>query len=197
VGSLAPPAAFGGALCGTGLGGTFIQPDGPNGTCRLIFDVAKNGGGLSDSVVGGVLALLKSLRLDIRIVAEADQGDLDAVETFVQSIGVNPQGGNDPADPGAPCVPFAKLDDLADFWQGPKGTFKIPDGVNETAIGVTPTSKVCFTITPVANTTIPQTEAAQVYTALLKVRAKNGASPFEIPLGTPRTVAFIVPPSPQ
>lgn len=201
--TVSPLTAFNGQKCGTGLSGTFVSPDGPGtpadpgGTCRLVFDVAKDGSGLSTSVISGVVALLKSIRLDVRVLAEADPGPVDAVDTFIQSISVNAFGGTDAAEPGFPCIPLSALNQLADIWQGPKGLSKVQDAVNESALGITPTQKICFNVVPIPNTTIPQIAGAQVFSAQLRVKAKNGVAPGELSLGTPRQIAFIVPPAPQ
>jgi hypothetical protein len=204
TGSDVPPSAFGGAQCGTGLLGTFIAPDGPpsddapGGTCRLVFDVNKDGTGVSSSVVSGVVALLKSLKLDVRPLASADPNDsLDAVDTFIDSIAVSASGGDDEAEPGSPCIALNAVQQLSDQWLGPKGIVHLQDGVNETARGVVPSQKICFTIVPKPNTSIPQDASPHVYHAVLTIRAKNGAAPTELVLGLPREIAFIVPPAPQ
>jgi hypothetical protein len=203
VASTVSPSAFGGTKCGTGLAGGFVNPDGPGtmsdpgGTCRLVFDISTDGSGLSATVVSGVVALLKSIRLDVRVLAEPDPGPIDSVDTFIQSISVNAFGGNDEAEPGLPCIPLSALSQLADIWSGPKGLSKVQDAVNESALGITPTQKICFNVVPIPNTTIPQTAGAQVFTAQLKVKAKNGGAPTELSLGTPRQIAFIIPPAPQ
>ncbi len=201
--SIVSPTAFNGALCGTGLLGSFIVPDGPQtmsdpaGTCRLVFDISKDGTGLSTTVVNGVVALLKSLRLDIRVLASSEQGQVDTVDTFIQSISVNAFGGNDEGEPGQPCVPLSALIQLADIYAGPKGLNKMQDAVNESALQVTPTQKICFNVVPIPNTTIMQVQGAQVFKAVLTLKAKNGAAPIELAVGTPREIAFIVPPAPQ
>jgi hypothetical protein len=201
--SSVPSSAFGGALCQTGLAGSFIPPDGPmtpsapGGSCRLVFDISSNGAGLSTSVVTGVKAVLKSVKLDLRALASPDAGSVDAVDTFVASISVAAAGGNDPAEPGVPCVALNAVQQLADIWSGPKGLTKAQDGVNETALAVTPGQKVCFKITPKPNTSIPLAAGAQVFKASLSVKAKSSAAAQEIGVGTPREIAFIIPPSPQ
>jgi hypothetical protein len=203
VGSNVPPSAFGGALCGTGLGGSFIAPDGPmtpdspGGSCRLIFDITSSGAGLSSSVTSGVKAVLKSVKLDLRALASPEPGPVDAVDTFIQTVAVAAAGGNDPAEPGVPCVALNAVQQLTDIWSGPKGLLKMQDGVNETALAVVPGQKVCFKVVPKPNTTIPQQAGAQVFKAYLTVKAKNGAAPEEISVGSAREIAFIIPPSPQ
>ncbi|MBK8258717.1 MAG: hypothetical protein IPK82_39425 [Polyangiaceae bacterium] len=202
--SYVPTSAFGGVKCATGLFGSFLQnPDGPivpgspGGTCRLVFDITTDGDGLSQSVVAGVKALLKSIRFDMRVIAVPDGGAVDAVDTFIEKIQVNASGGDDPAEPGMPCLQLDAVMQLADIWEGPKGLNKVQDAVNETALGITPGQKICFKVVPKPNTNFPQTAGAQVFHASLTIRAKNGISPSELVLGAPREIAFIVPPAPQ
>ncbi|MEZ4294749.1 MAG: hypothetical protein R3B70_07210 [Polyangiaceae bacterium] len=127
VESYVPATTFGGTKCATGLFGSFLaNPDGPivpgspGGTCRLVFDITSNGDGLSQSVVAGVKALLKSIRFDMRVVAAPDGAAVDAVDTFIEKIQVNAGGGDDPAAPGQPCLQLDALLQLADIWSGPK-----------------------------------------------------------------------------
>jgi hypothetical protein len=203
TGSYAPPSVFSGSQCATGLAGTFIQPDGPatpeapGGTCRLIFDVTTEGVGMSSSIVSGVRALLKSIKMNLRALAAHSQGSVDSVDTFIQSIAVNAPGGNDEAEPGVPCFALNPVQQLTDLWTGPKGIINLPDGINETALGVVPSQKICFKVLPKPNTMFPQGPAPQVFKAVLTIKAKNGASPTELILGAPREIAFIIPPSPQ
>ena len=204
TGSYVPPSAFGGVKCATGLFGSQIAapdgpitPDAPAGNCRLIFDITTAGDGMSSSIVAGVKAMLKTIRMDMRVVAAPDGAAVDAVDTFVDTIAVNAGGGDDPGAPGEPCLQLDAVKQLADFWQGPKGLTKVQDAINETALGVTPGQKICFKLVPKSNTTFPQTDAAQVFHATLTIRAKNGLSPSELVLGLPRDIVFIVPPAPQ
>jgi hypothetical protein len=201
TGSNVPPSAFGVANhCMTGIGGTAIPaPDGPGDTCRLVFDGYHNGDGLSEQVVKGVEAFLKGLVLDMRVVAVSDPPEaplfVDSVDEFVTSVTVSQNGGNDPTDPGVPCVTVVGAK-LADKWKGPKGLVSGPDTYNETVLQVTPTTKICFTVTPKINSTVPQTTVAQVFHAVLQVKARRSAKD-EINVGQPRDVMFVVPPKPQ
>lgn len=203
TGSNVPPSAFGGAQCATGLSGSFLPPDGPitadapGGSCRLIYDTTSAGLGISSSVESGVTAVLTSVKLDLRALAAPDAGAVDAVDTFIESVSVDAGGGDDPVEPGVPCVALSAVSQLTDIWSGPKGIIKMQDAVNETALGVTPGQKVCFKVVPKPNTTVPQVAGAQVFKATLTVKAKNGISPVELVLGAPREIAFIVPPAPQ
>jgi hypothetical protein len=205
TGAYVPASAFGGVQCGTGLAGTFLPPDGPatpdnpGGTCRLVFDVAKNGTGMTTSVVTGVKALLQSLKLDVRVLAQPEPNDpLDAVDTFIDTIEVYAPGGDDPAEPGVPCFSLDPVKQLKDVWQGAKGLVKVQDGINETALGIVPSQKICFKVIPKPNVTIQQQgDTVQVYTADLLVRATRAGWPGELVLGSPHAIAFIVPPAPQ
>jgi hypothetical protein len=203
TGSYVSPSVFGGAQCATGLAGAFLLPDGPitaddpGGTCRLIFDVTSGGLGVSNSIVNGVKALLRGIKMNLRVLASPLPGPVDAVDTFIQSIAVNAPGGDDEAEPGVPCFALNPVLQLTDLWTGPKGLINLPDGVNETALGVVPSQKICFKVIPKPNNAFPQQMAPQVFKAVLIVKAKNGSAPNELTLGTPREIAFIVPPSPQ
>lgn len=201
--SYAPPSAFGGISCPTGLGGSLVLPDGPAtmldpaGTCRLVFDVTTSGNGVSASVVSGVQAVLKSIHLDLRALATPDAGPVDAVDSFIETIAVNASGGNDESEPAVPCFALNPVLQLTDIWSGPKGLLQVQDAVNETALGIVPTQKICFKVTAKQNDLVPQTTGPQVFKATLIVKAKNGAAPTELLVGTPKEIAFIVPPSPQ
>lgn len=203
--SYVPPSAFGGLLCGTGLNGSFVNPDGPmtaeapGGTCRLIFDISTAGNGLNDVTIdNGVKALLKSIKLDVRALITPNFNDpIDSVDSFIDKIAVNAPGGDDPAEPGTPCLSLNAVMQLTDIWAGPKGDSKMQDGVNETALGIIPGQKVCFQIVPKTNMTITQNAGAQIFKATLTIKAKNGIAPSELTLGTPREVLFVVPPAPQ
>jgi len=197
--SYVSPDAFGGS-CMTGIGGTPIAaPDGPGGTCRLVFDVYQDGDGLSERVVDAVRGLLKGLLLDMRVVAISDPVVpplyVDSVDEFIDTVTVSQNGGDDPTDPGVPCVTVPGQA-LADHWKGPKGLEAAPDTYNETVLGVVPTTKICFNVVPKPNTTVQPVNQAQVFHAVLQVRARKSAS-SEIDLGEPRDVLFVVPPKPQ
>lgn len=199
TGSYVSPAAFGGA-CMTGIGGSAIPaPDGPGGSCRLVFDVYQNGDGLTERIADGITSMLKGLLLDMRVVAISDPVEpplfVDSVEEFIEHVTVNQMGADDPTDPGVPCwmVPSSKL---ADKWSGAKGMVSGPDAWNETVLQVVPTTKICFDVVPKTNTTVPQTNVVQVFHAVLQVRAKK-SDKSEINLGQPRDVLFVVPPKPQ
>ncbi|HEX7601802.1 MAG TPA: hypothetical protein VF316_09360, partial [Polyangiaceae bacterium] len=204
VQSYVSPKAFGGVKCATGVLGSLGPLDGPmtaddpSGTCRLIFDITQDGSGMTATVQSGLVALLKSVHLDIRPLAAPDPNDpIDAVDTFVQSIAVNASGGPDAQEPATPCVQIDPVNQRKDVWTGPKGLVKVQDGIDETALAIIPTQKICFTIIPIQNSSVPQDAMPHVFKAILTLKGKNGAAPAEIPLGQPREIAFIVPPAPQ
>lgn len=197
--SYVSPSAFGGS-CATGIGGAWLsQPDGPNGTCRLVFDVYHDGSGLNESIVNAVQGTLKGLLLDMRVVAISDPVAaplfVDSVDEFIDHVTVSQNGGDDPTDPGVPCV-IVPSQSLADRWKGPKGLEAAQDMFNESVLGVVPTTKICFNVFPKPNSTVPPAAEAQVFHAVLQVRAKKAAN-AEIDLGAPRDVLFVVPPKPQ
>jgi hypothetical protein len=199
--SVAPISAFEG-ICRTQLAGQPIPvPDGPNGTCRLVFNIKKDGTGLGDRIIDGVKALLKSLVLDVRVMAipeapSAANDFVDSVDAFIQSVEVEPSGGEDPTAPGVVCelIPLGKLFDL---WSGPKGVLQSGDTLNETISGAKPTTRVCYKVTPRVNTDVEATNKAQVYRATLQVRARANPNAPEINFGPPRELLFVVPPLAQ
>lgn len=197
--SFVHPSAFGGA-CTTGIGGVPLpQPDGPNGTCRLVFDVYKNGDGLTERIVDAIQGLLKGLLLEMRVVAVSDPVEpplfVDTVDEFVSHVTVSQSGGDDPTEPGVPCF-IVNSSSLADKWSGPKGWVQGGDTHNETVLDVVPTTKICFNVFPKMNVTVPATDEAQVFHAQLQVKARRSQD-SEIDLGQPRDVLFVVPPKPQ
>ena len=193
-----PPYAFGAATCNTALGGNALAaPDGPGGTCRLVFDINKNGTGLTDRLVDGIKALLKTIVFDVRIVAISDVGTpVDTVDTFVDHVEVVAMGGQDVAQPTVPCLQLPPTK-VTDKWTGPKGQTKGGDGFNETIKAVVPTTKICFSVVPTANTTIPATKGVQVFHAVLQLRAAKNTNGGEVDFGAPRDLLFVIPPSPQ
>jgi hypothetical protein len=184
----------------TGLGGTPLSaPDGPNGTCRLVFDIYNNGDGLSQRIIGGIQAMLKGMLLEMRVVAISDlpaaPAYVDSVDEFISNVTVSANGGSDPTEPGVACV-IVTANQLDDKWSGPKGYLPVPDIYNETVRDVTPTTKICFAVEPKMNATVPPTNQAQVFHAVLQVRAKRGNGK-EIDMGPPRDLMFVVPPRAQ
>jgi len=147
--------------------------------------------------VSGVQALLKGIKMNLRVLASPVPAAVDTVDTFIESVAVNAPGGSDEAEPGVPCFSLNAVQQLTDQWTGPKGLVNLADGVNETALGVIPGQKICFKLIPKPNTSFPQGPAPQVFKAVLTVKARNGAAATELLLGAPREIAFIIPPSPQ
>lgn len=210
--STVPPDAFGGGApykCRTGLSGNpLAAPDGANGSCRLVFDLSSTAPDIGTVMLSGVTALAQSLTLDIRVMAIPDASPpaaVDAVDSFMSSVQVeiHPAGFKDPTDPTVPCIDVsenaADATHAEDNWTGAKGITPGSDALHlwDTVTAVRPPTKICFRVVPQDNVVVPQTTQAQVFHAVLQVRAKNGQNPVEIDFGAPRDVLFVVPPLPQ
>lgn len=201
--SLALPKVFQGA-CKTTLGGNAISiPDGPDGTCRMIFDVPRQtGDGISQRVIDGVRALLKSFVIDVRVVAERDEqlvdDDIDTVDDFIQYIEVH-SGGFDPNDTSLPCIVVNPGINTADNYTGPKGEHVGNDGRYETVKGAVADTRVCFNVVPKQNTKFPPKDTVQIFHAVLqlKARANTSTTTPELNFGVARDIVFVVPPKPQ
>jgi hypothetical protein len=202
TGSLVPPSAFGGSTCNTGLGGNAIpEPDGPEGTCRLVFDIREDGVGLSGRLADAVTALVKSLEYDVRVIAISDppsaqNGWIDSVDQFVEYVEVSVSGGDDPTDPLQPCavLPIARVKDA---WQGPKGLTPGGDTYWDTVQDVNATLKICYNLKVIPNTTIAPKDEIQIFHGVLQVRAHSATGSFELDFGVPRDVLFLIPATPQ
>ncbi len=201
TGSVVPPSAFGGSKCKTNPTGD-LAPDAPGGNCRLVFDLLDNisPSGISSRVTDAIKALLKSLKLDVRVTATSDpltpeNQFTDSIDTFVESIRARAEGGDDPTLPGATCV-VLPLGQVRDYWKGPKGALFGGDTVDETFQGIIPTQRVCFDIKVIPNTTIKPLPTVQTFRATLQVKAKVGKF-GEVKFGAPRDVLFVIPPTGQ
>lgn len=186
-----PPTAFGptSTTCATGIGGAVLAPDGPSGTCRLIFSVRKDGSGLGTSVVDGVAALLNAIKFDVHVQAIPDPGPVDSVDSFMLKVEPSPTGGTDPVT-GGMCVTFPSSA-LVDRYKTPKAAAGAGD-ISETITGLNPGPLYCFNVVPKPNTTVLATTAVQTFTAKLRVLAENGTT--TLTLGADREVLFLVPP---
>ncbi len=208
---VSPQEAFGGPLCQTNIAGGTLAPDGPNSTCRLIFSAYKNGTGVSQSVQKGIFALLSGIHIDVRVTALAAEppyltcaGTLyNAVDDFINHIEVYAPGNiPDPADPGYSCATI-DLSKLRDWYKGPRGVVggeppnDVPDSYDETAIDITPGTRICFKVVPNKNTICPQTAKVQVAQASLVVHAHNVGQSQDLIVGQPRDVFFVIPPKSQ
>ncbi len=202
VASTVPPRAWGATntLCKTGAAGNTIAPDGPNGTCRLVYDVYKNGSGITAVVVDGVKALLSSLVFDVRVVAVADDpsqinGFTDSVDAFVDHVEVSLSGGTDVTDPTNPNCVVLGPSQVADLYSGPAGIVGGGDTVYETVKAVSPPTKICYTVAVKTNQIAQLNAQPRVFHAVLQVKAKNVSG--ELDFGAPRDIIFVVPPLPQ
>lgn len=204
-----PLPAFGTVgQCKTDVFGGILPADGPEvppQSCRLIFSVYPNGAGTSDRIVDGVKALLRGIKVEVRVLAvsvtppflSCGAGLVDAVDDFIEYIEVFQQGQvEDPSAPGNFCETL-DINDLRDEWSGPRGVVMGPDSYNETATNVTPGIRICFKVQPKTNSLCPQKNQVQIAKASLLVKAKNEGQAVELDVGEPRDVFFVVPPTPQ
>jgi hypothetical protein len=196
TGSYVPKSAFSTvpASCKTGLDDGSVAPDGPGGTCRLVFQIHTNGSGLSNSIINGVKALLNAIAFDVHVRAykdPLDTGAVDPVDAFLESIPPEPTGGTDPVTKGI-CVTFSSTQ-LADKYMTPKAVLPAGD-IKETITGLNPGKLYCFSVVPKPNTTVTPKTTPQTFRALLDVVADK-AGGTSLTLGAPREVLFIVPPS--
>ncbi|MBI2394791.1 MAG: hypothetical protein HYV09_34800 [Deltaproteobacteria bacterium] len=193
--SYAPPSAFTGGTCKTGVGGATIAADGPLVAgvrqCRLVFSFNSSGSGLATSVVDGVVALLNSIKFDVYVEAYNGTGEtIDVVSSFMSKVEPQPTGGKDPVT-GSTCVTFPSTQ-LADLRNTPKALAGAGD-IAETIRQVNPGAYYCFAVVPKENTTIKPLSTPQTFRAWLKVLAVKPAG-GTFALGTDREVLFIVPP---
>jgi hypothetical protein len=195
--SHAPPSAFPGGTCKTGVGGAAVAADGPvvDGVrqCRLVFSINVDGSGLSTSIVDGVSALLNSIKFDVYVEAYNGAGEpIDVVTTFMEKVEPQPTGGTDPVT-GNACVTFPATQ-LADVRKTPKAIAGAGD-IKETILQVNPGAYYCFSVVPKPNTVVTAAASAKTYRAWLKVLAvRPPPVGGTFTLGADREVLFIVPP---
>ncbi|MEB2311865.1 MAG: hypothetical protein OZ921_17080 [Sorangiineae bacterium] len=237
--SYVEPSAFpgGGTDCYTDLGGNPIAPDQrdpslPSGAapslCRLIFSgynsTSPNAGqGVSTTVGSGIKALLRGIKLEVRVAAVTALGPIacdpgsgpvavDPIDAFLAEDYQDPDTGyievnapgqvEDPAAPGMFCETIDPLT-LRDYYSGARGVIggpppiDAPDTYNETITGVVPGIRVCFRVVPKMNELCPQKADVQIVTAQLVVYARNEGQAQELVVGQPRDVFFVIPPSYQ
>ena len=206
--SVVPPSAFNSSQCLTDVGGIPLPlPDYPPAPaipteCRLIFSAFKTGVGVGDTVIEGVKALLRGIKLEVRVLASNDLAfsqppGINPIEDFVDHIEVFAPGQvEDPSQLGAFCETLP-LADLRDQWSDVYGVVPGVDSYNETATNVVPGIRVCFRIFPKNNTLYAQTNQVQFARAFLTVKAKNEGQVDELDVGEPRDVFFVIPPNPQ
>ncbi|MBL8718144.1 MAG: hypothetical protein JNL79_19340 [Myxococcales bacterium] len=194
--SYAPPSAFAGGTCQTGVSGATVAADGPivGGVrqCRLVFSFNSAGSGLATSVVDGVSAILNSIKFDVYVQAYNDAAaTVDVVGSFMSKVEPDPLGGTDPSL--GTCVTFPSTQ-LADNFTGPKALVKAADSVNDTIKQVNPGSLYCFNVTPKENTTVVPGTDVKTFKAWLKVLAIKPTG-GTLGLGADREVLFVVPPT--
>jgi hypothetical protein len=202
-----PLTAFGmNGQCKTDVFGGALPLDGPDmKSCRLIFSVYPSGAGTSERIVDGIKALLRGIKVEMRVLAVSVQppylscgGTLvDSVDDFIETIEVYHFGQvEDPAAPGMFCETL-DINDLRDNWSGPRGVVPGPDSKNESATNVTPGIRICYEVKPKLNLLCPQKDQVQIARASLLVKAKNEGQAVELDVGDPRDIFFVIPPNPQ
>ncbi len=116
--------------CCTGSGGAGRSPE-ADGTCPLIFEVSSNGAGISDAIVRGIRAVANfgGEQVGARVVAPLDMpADLACLVSQIEV--------SDVVRPGD-CLPDLELADLDG------------DGLNETLLNATPSTRAIFSFTVV------------------------------------------------
>jgi hypothetical protein len=150
TGTRVPPTAWDGpgrtcaaGTCCTGLSGAGEAPDN-DGMCPLIFRLASNGSGLSDSVTKAIKVLTEYGVIDIGAQAADDPADtVDAVAAFVDKVKAN-------VTSGGACATGIAIS--AEVFQDVK-----------------PGTVVCFDVTPRQNTSVEAKTTPQVFKATVSV----------------------------
>ncbi|MBI2389076.1 MAG: hypothetical protein HYV09_05610 [Deltaproteobacteria bacterium] len=192
--AMVAPSVLGGTTtdCKTSNPTATLKNAAVSGLCPLVFDLSYDGAGLSDAVVNGVVALVNAIKFDVHVKATpVMSGTVDPVNAFLSNVLPMPAGGTDPVSGGL-CVTFPATQ-TADRFSGPKALTGA-DGSKETILDLSPGPLYCFAVTPKPNTTVKPTTVPQTFTATLQSHAQkpDGTSS---PLGVPRQVLFIVPPT--
>lgn len=171
-----PPAAFGGSCgagkCCTGANGAAANPDGPGGSCRLVFQHS-NGSGVSTGIVNAIQAISVGAAYDVKAVASNDPKNPNGVDAtkFIKALRAMDEGN---AAAGCPAAPARDSDN---------------DGIKDTFLSVKVGTKVCFEVIPAKNDTVMPANDPQFFNAFVDVIGVQG----NVKLDT-RTVLFLVPP---
>lgn len=178
TGSHVPPAAFGSipgcaaGQCCTGVNGAGRGPTGPGGTCRLNF-MHSGGSGVSNGIVNAIKAIAIGTVFDVKAIASNDPKNAKGVDAtkFIKALRAMDEGN---ASLGCPVAATSDSDG---------------DGVNDTFLGVTAGTPVCFEVIPAVNTTVPPEVDPQFYNAFIDVIGVQGNLNLDR-----RSVLFLVPP---
>jgi hypothetical protein len=130
-------------------------------------------------------------QVDVYSRASGGLVPVDLVASLLQKVEPNPAGGTDPITTLA-GISFSGTA-LIDRYHGPKALTGAGD-IKETIGGVATGGLYAFTVVPLANTSIPATADAQVFTVASSLFGDSGGTAY--PLVGSRTITFIVPPSP-
>lgn len=180
TGATVPPKAWGtGASrplgcaadqCCTGLAGAGEAPNSA-GSCPLAFRMNDDGSGLGAAVVTAIEVLTTYGAIDVSARPVDDPTDsVDAVSSFIDGIIANPFA-------GAPCD------------SGLTAVDRNGDGKLDTFVDVLPGKRVCFDVIPKTNSSVPATEAPQMFKASISILGD------EVTLLDSRSVYFLVPPA--
>ncbi len=147
----------------------------------LAYEIASDGTGLGTQVINAIQTLARQVPMDISARAvDVVEGPGDAVDATVFIDRLVPNTTDAVADPRSPthiCVPGLPLGD------GDGDTV-----ADDYFADVTPGTFVCFDIYPRENTTVPATDAPQLFRAQIEVLGNSSTV-----LDT-RDVFFLVPP---
>ncbi len=171
-----PSAAFGGSCgagkCCTGVNGGAANPDGPGGSCRLVFQHS-NGNGVSTGIVKAIEAISVGAAYDVKAVPSNDPKNAKGVDAtkFIKALRAMDEGN---AAAGCPAAPARDSDN---------------DGIKDTFLSVKVGTPVCFEVIPAKNTIVQPENEPQFFNAFVDVIGVQGNVQLD-----KRTVLFLVPP---
>ena len=175
----ARPAGCGAGQCCTQRDGRGRAPDG-DGLCTLVFDITSQGGGLSDSIISGVDALVNFAPITVTTRVRRDEDEFlpegRMVDTSAFITGIIAVGGEAPVS--AACAALA----------APTPADLDGDGITEAFINVTPGSRLFFEV-QAQNLFFPGLPTPEVFRTFIDVLG-NGVAVLDT-----RDVSILVPPN--
>jgi hypothetical protein len=169
--------------CCTGQGGAGKAPDGPGGTCRLVFDIM-DGAGIDTSLITAIQAISVGSTYDItyKLANDAKNKDatgaaVDATQFFTQLRAMGEGSVANGCDPSKYTYKTKKTNPA--------------NAKDDTFVAVTVGTPVCFEVIPKTNTTVKAAASAQFFNAFINMVGEPG----DVDLGDQRTVVFLVPPA--
>jgi hypothetical protein len=169
-----PVAAFKnacGGQCCTGANGQGRAPDGPGGSCRLVF--RQLNGSVSTNIVNAIQAISVGASYDVKANAVNDPANAHGVDAtkFIKTLRAMDEGN---AAAGCPAGAARDTDG---------------DGIKDTFLSVVVGTKVCFEVVPAQNSSVTPDQTAQFYNAFVDVIGVQGNVQLDR-----RSVLFLVPP---